>query len=206
MPCDATPFSARAVWELCCARTVAWHNEQTSAADGTFLPLVQLLHRQNFDLWHEEDKARAPAATSDVIADVKRRIDKLNQTRNNIVEQLDVAIQAWLQQARRRTADTATWNTETPGAAIDRLSILSLKLFHMEEQATRHDADAQHRTACAQKVRTMVQQRDDLVQALQWLLDALLDGRKVLKLYKQFKMYNDASLNPQIYGAAEKVE
>jgi hypothetical protein len=135
-----------------------------------------------------------------LIASVKHRIDKLNQERNDLIEKLDDALLDMLHQRGVASLAEMPWNSETPGSIIDRLSILSLKVFHMREQTERRDADMAHRDRCADRLRILEQQRADLTRALQILLDDLLAGRKQLKLYRQFKMYNDPSLNPAIYG------
>lgn len=182
-------------------RTNDWHLAEpfsVSPDDSEFFQLVEREHRYNFDLWHEEDHARAPNAADSQIAAVKRRIDKLNQQRHELIERLD----DWLLELFQKNgcADpTASWNTETPGAAIDRLSILALKIYHMAEEETRLDASATHHEHCAACRQTLEQQRSDLVLALQTLFDDLFEGRKVMKTYRQFKMYNDPDLNPEIY-------
>lgn len=186
------------------AYTHAWHTTDAVEYHIAFVELACKLHRQNFLLWHEEDKARAPDASDTRLATVKRGIDKLNQRRNDLIEQLDVAVQATLSAAATQSAEHADWNTETPGAALDRLSILTLKLYHMLEQTTRCDVDDVHRSMCCGKSDILCEQRNDLVVALQQLIDALVAGRRRMKLYKQFKMYNDAALNPQMYGASKR--
>jgi hypothetical protein len=183
------------------AWTEEWHVAPTPREEPTdFVALAREQHRRNFDLWHEEDTARAPEVPDALIASVKRRIDKLNQERNDHIEKLDDALLNLLQKRETISGSGAPWNTETPGSAIDRLSILSLKVFHMREQAQRRDADKAHRDRCEERLRILEQQRADLTHALQVLLDDLAAGRKQLKLYRQFKMYNDPSLNPAIYG------
>lgn len=161
--------------------------------------LVLLNHGYNFLLWHEEDKARDPKATAADIAAVKRAIDKLNQQRNDAVEKIDEHLIGALAEAGVRAADTAPLNTETPGSAMDRLSILSLKVFHMKEEAERKDADAAHREKAAGRLAILMQQRADLSGSLAALLDDLSAGRKRLRLYRQMKMYNDPTLNPVLY-------
>ncbi|MCZ7647199.1 MAG: DUF4254 domain-containing protein [Planctomycetota bacterium] len=182
--------------------TGEWH--QSAERPRPAAPLarvVQEQHIRNFDLWHEEDKARAPNADDRTIAEVKRRIDKLNQSRNDLIEQLDDYFFRMIVQRSSPDASGKPWNSETPGSCIDRLSILSLKVFHMNEQAERADADEAHRERCRVRAGVLTQQREDLATAMQQLLDDLMAGRKQMKLYRQFKMYNDPSLNPEIYGA-----
>jgi hypothetical protein len=163
--------------------------------------LVQFQHARNFDLWHEEDKARAPDAEDRTIAEVKRRIDRFNQERNDLIEQLDDILCGLLQREQVETQIEAPWNSETPGSCIDRLSILSLKIYHMREQEERADALPEHRASCQAKREVLERQQHDLATALQRLLDGLFSGTLQMKRYRQFKMYNDPSLNPAIYNA-----
>lgn len=182
--------------------TAEWH--QAAERPRPKSPLAVVVHEQhqrNYDLWHEEDKARAPNADDPTIAAVKRRIDKLNQHRNDLVEQLDDYFFRMIVQRHAPDASAQPWNTETPGSCIDKLSILSLKVFHMEEQSKRTDVDENHREKCRVRAEVLTRQRDDLTVAMQQLLDDLMSGRKQMKLYRQFKMYNDPTLNPEIYGA-----
>ena len=167
-----------------------------------FTALVLAQHLRNFRLWHVEDVARRRDVGSDVIADCKQRIDRLNQERNDRMERVDACLVALLapllpplpQGVRPRQ------NTESLGMAVDRLSILSLKIWHMAEQARRTDVDDAHRAACQAKLDVLRAQRDDLAQALVDLLDDFLAGTRRPKTYLQFKMYNDPALNPELYG------
>ena len=183
--------------------TTRWHLEHASEPKPNSILVETVLdqHRRNFDLWHEEDKARAPNATDAQITTVKRAIDKLNQERNDRVERLDEIILSICTHIHAKLVPNARWNTESPGTAIDRLSIMSLKVFHMKEQEERTDATADHREKCKTKRETLERQREDLAIALQELLDDLFAGRKQMKVYRQFKMYNDPTLNPAIYKA-----
>ncbi len=161
--------------------------------------LIREQHARNHRLWKQEDRARSPTASDGEVAEVKRRIDRLNQERNDLVEQIDARLLADLEAAGVAPAEDARWNSETPGAIIDRLSILALKLHHMGLQEERADADAEHRAACGRKRQVLAEQRDDLVQAMGELLTDLGAGRKRMKRYRQYKMYNDPTLNPEIY-------
>jgi hypothetical protein len=161
--------------------------------------LVLLNHAFNFQLWHEEDKARDPRASDTQIANVKRNIDKWNQQRNDAVERIDEFLVGALAQAGVTAAPDAPLNTETPGSAVDRLSILSLKVFHMREEAGRKDADAAHREKSAGRLAILLQQRADLSASLAALVKDIGAGRKRLKLYRQMKMYNDPTMNPVLY-------
>ena len=180
--------------------TRLWHESEDKVMPPTpFFRTIQFEHRRNFDLWHEEDKARSPGATPEQIGSYKRRIDKLNQERNDLIEQLDEGYLTMLVQRKVQAPPDAPWNTETPGSATDRLSIIALKIFHMREQEERTDATESHREKCHAKRLTLERQRADLAAALQILIDELFEGKKQMKLYRQFKMYNDPSLNPEIY-------
>lgn len=180
--------------------TALWHGDHDNRFPSTDMARrVWEQHRRNFDLWHEEDKARKPNATDAEIAAVKRKIDKLNQERNNLIETLDEAFLTMLVQRHVLAAPDAPWNSETPGSIIDRLSILSLKVYHMQEQEDRADASEEHREKCKAKRTTLENQRGDLTFALQVLINDLFAAKKKMKIYRQFKMYNDPNLNPEIY-------
>ena len=180
--------------------TQVWHGASAGKPVHPLMLIVQEEHRRNFDLWHEEDKARAPGATDSEIANVKRNIDRLNQQRNDLIEKTDEYFAADLS-AGKITADDAPWNTETPGSVVDRLSILSLKVYHMREQAERLDATKEHIQKSKHRLSVLTRQHEDLTRALQNLLDDLYAGRKAMKIYRQFKMYNDPDANPEIYKA-----
>ena len=185
--------SCQTIW------TQVWHGVGTENPSDPFFTLIQEEHRRNFNLWHEEDKARAPDATAAQIATVKRNIDKLNQERNDLIEKLDEYIFHELQAAKMKAKPAAPWNSETPGSVIDRLSILSLKVFHMREQSERLDVDPAHIQKSRDRLKVLTQQHADLTVALQNLLDDLYAGRKQMKIYRQFKMYNDPDTTPEIY-------
>ncbi len=183
--------------------TVAlWHTAPISNRYSGFLEIVCQQHAYNFQLWHEEDSARDPQADDSRIAAVKRAIDRLNQLRNDWIEKLDDYLTDLLDQARVQPSPTACQNTETPGSAIDRLSIMALRCFHYEEQLSRTDVDREHQIKVEQRLTICRQQRADLTASLQQLLDDLLGGRKRHRTYRQFKMYNDPTLNPYLYGGA----
>jgi len=187
--------SCQTIW------TQVWHGTGAGAPVDALISLVQDEHRRNFDLWHEEDKARAPDAVDAGIATVKRAIDKFNQQRNDLIERVDEHLATLLKGKGVNPPPLAQWNSETPGSAIDRLSILSLKVFHMREQAERLDAKPEHIQKCRERLNILTQQHHDLTAALQNLLDDLFAGRKQMKIYRQYKMYNDPDSNPAIYGA-----
>ena len=186
--------------------TVLWHESEPEepACSGehsleNLNCLVLAQHRHNFLLWHVEDTARRRDVPDSVIADCKRRVDALNQKRNDGMERVDQCLYHLL--VPFLPADAAPRrNTETVGMAIDRLSILALKIYHMEEQTRRSDAGPEHVRSCADKLRVLQRQRDDLCGAVLELITDYALGNKVIALYSQFKMYNDPSLNPELYA------
>jgi hypothetical protein len=178
-----------------------WHAHEIDNPYEGFLHLVCLQHQQNFRLWHQEDIARSPDVTSGDLAAVKRSIDKLNQQRNDLIERLDDSLVDELAIAGVQPWQGARLNTETPGSVVDRLSILALRLYHMEEQACRGDADDGHVAKAKARLEILHQQHRDLARSLGELLDDIFAGRKRLKVYRQFKMYNDPTMNPYLYAA-----
>lgn len=178
-----------------------WHSQPVDNPHRDFLHLVCEQHKYNFLLWHEEDLARSRDASDQQIAQVKRNIDQLNQKRNDWIERVDDALKRMLDERSIVPGAGAKWNTETPGATIDRLSILALRIYHMEEQAERTDAAPEHIARSQDKLAVLRTQHDDLTAALGELLSDLFAGRKRLKLYRQMKMYNDPTLNPYLYNA-----
>lgn len=182
------------------ASTVAkWHSEPIVNDFTGFLGLVCQQHIHNFELWHQEDIARSPDVGSEQIAEVKRRIDKFNQQRNDAIEKLDDAITEMLSDRFITAKADARQNTETPGSAIDRLSIMALRLYHYEEQIDRSDVDAAHVSRVAQRIEMCRDQQRDLSHGLRELVQDIFRGEKRHKTYRQMKMYNDASLNPFLY-------
>jgi hypothetical protein len=128
---------------------------------------------------------------------LKRRIDQSNQDRTDLVEQIDSYFRQYYSDVK--VLDNATINTESPAWAIDRLSILALKICHMKEQAERTDASEEHRQKCQAKLNVLLEQQVDLSTAIDQLLDDIQAGRKYMKVYRQMKMYNDPSTNPVLY-------
>jgi hypothetical protein len=160
---------------------------------------VRRQHRANFELWHIEDEARAPGASDAKLAEVKRGIDAANQRRNDLAEELDRGMLAWLE-SRGLPNPAAELNSESPGLMIDRLSILALKIYHTREEAGRADAPEGHAARNLERLAILEEQRGDLAACLDTLWRETLEGTRRFKLYRQLKMYNDPSLNPAIYG------
>ena len=148
--------------------------------------------------WHLEDIIRDPDIEPVRALEIKRRIDRSNQERTDLVERIDSYFLMLYRDVQPLPG--ATINTESPAWAVDRLSILALKIYHMREEADRTDADAEHIAACRRKLAVLTEQRADLSTALDQLLDDIAAGRKYMKVYRQMKMYNDPSLNPVLYG------
>lgn len=148
--------------------------------------------------WHLEDIIRDPNIDPVEALKIKRRIDRSNQVRTDMVEYIDSYMLDKYKDVK--PCAEARLNTETPAWAIDRLSILALKIYHMRQETLRDDVDDAHRDACRKKLDTLLTQQVDLSMAIEELLEDIEAGRKYMKTYKQMKMYNDPSLNPVLYG------
>lgn len=147
--------------------------------------------------WHFEDVIRDPHINPEDALVMKRRIDKSNQDRTDLVELID---SYFLDQYKDVTVlPDATINTESPAWAIDRLSILALKIYHMQQEVNRTDTTKEHHDKCQEKLNVLLEQRKDLSTAIEQLLEDIEAGRKYMKVYKQMKMYNDPELNPVLY-------
>jgi hypothetical protein len=198
-------LSADAIVELHDRQTRAWHQAAESAgespAHGVWLQAVSRQHRANFDLWHIEDEARSPGATDADLALVKRNIDRTNQLRNDLAEELDCSLLRWLE-AKQLPNTSAPLNSESPGLMIDRMSILALKIYHTREEAARTGAEQGHAERNLRRLSILETQRKDLAGCLDELWRETLAGTRQFKLYRQLKMYNDPSLNPAVYGKA----
>lgn len=147
--------------------------------------------------WHFEDIIRDPNINPEEALLLKRRIDKSNQDRTDLVEMIDSYFLDTYKDVK--PLENATINTESPAWAVDRLSILALKIYHMEEQTKRDDADEEHIAKCQNKLNVLIEQQKDLSSAIDQLIEDIEAGRKYMKVYKQMKMYNDPSTNPILY-------
>ena len=148
--------------------------------------------------WHLEDIIRDPEIDPREALELKRRIDRSNQVRTDMVEDIDT----WFRDQYKdvATLPEATINTESPAWALDRLSILALKIWHMREQAERTDASEEHIAKSRAKLTVLLEQREDLTSAIDTLLEDIAAGRKYMKVYRQMKLYNDPATNPVLYA------
>ncbi len=194
-------LAAESITDLHDRLTALWHAEPDAAPPqpDSFLFLVAGQHRANFDLWHIEDEARRPGATDSEIAAVKRSIDRINQLRNDLAEQLDETLLKHLA-AQGLPNNAAPLHSESPGLIVDRLSILALKIYHTREEAVRASAPDGHKQRNQVRLEVLAEQRADLAECLNCLWIETLAGTRRFKLYRQLKMYNDPALNPAIYG------
>ena len=174
------------------------HQLSNPYAEGTIDHLLYMKNWVDTVQWHLEDIIRDPRIDPVEALKIKRRIDKSNQDRTDLVEDIDTYFRDLYSNVK--PLDGATINTESPAWAIDRLSILALKIYHMRQEAERTDATAEHIAKCTAKLRVLLEQQVDLSTAIGQLLDDIAAGRKYMKVYRQMKMYNDPALNPVLYG------
>lgn len=197
-------LSAESIFELHDRLVEEWHHDTPASPESDpVLALVALQHQANFELWHIEDEARRPGASDAELADVKRRIDRTNQRRNDAVEELDRYLLTELA-ALGLPNPAAPLHSETPGLMIDRLSILALKIYHTREETCRNDSPPGHIERNCERLAILEEQRADLTACFDHLWIEILAGKRRFKLYRQLKMYNDPALNPAIYGKALK--
>jgi hypothetical protein len=178
-----------------------WHASETSEHNSPFLVLVLEQHGANYELWHLEDFARRRDMPDADIVSTKWRIDQVNQRRNDLIEAVDVFLLEALHHASANPPSDRL-HSETVGMIIDRLSILALKSYHTQQEIERCDASPEHRDRNRVRLATLLEQRGDLHRCLVTFWRELAEGRVAMKLYRQFKMYNDATLNPELYRNA----
>ena len=175
---------------------IQWKSLGIKYQHKEFYQLVEENHAFNFQLWHAEDRARRDDMGYEFVYQAKREIDTCNQLRNNRMEAMD----EWLLKALQpEKPEQCPVNSESPGMIIDRLSILSLKSYHMTLQTKRQDVSEEHRKTCAYKLETIHQQLEQLSLCLRQLLDEIQAKSRTFRIYHQFKMYNDPTLNPELY-------
>jgi hypothetical protein len=194
--------NANQIFEACIAEYhIEDHVDQNFENPHSKGTIEHLLYQKNWIdtvQWHVEDLIREPGIDADQGILYKRRIDQLNQYRTDTVEQIDDYFLLQFEAVELKA--NAKLNTESPAWAVDRLSILALKIYHMREQANRESLSVEKRVECQQKLDILLEQQVDLSQAIDELLDDLARGEKRMKVYRQMKMYNDPDLNPVLYG------
>jgi hypothetical protein len=176
---------------------VRWKAFGVQTQEQDLMAAVEANHRFNYQLWHAEDRARRQDMGDRYVVEAKREIDFCNQQRNNQMEKIDQYLIALLNPA---SYEHCKVHSETPGMMIDRLSILSLKIYHMDLQTSRDDVDAQHVQNCLQKLAQLKIQHQQLSVCLAQLLDEVQNHTRTFRVYHQHKMYNDPALNPELYA------
>ncbi len=176
---------------------IEWHNKLIEKEVEFPWKFIEENNKWNFCLWHEEDIARVVNIDLEKIVAAKRKIDKFNQERNNAMEKID----EWVLSQVKYSANLKDLplHSETPGMMIDRLSILGLKKYHMDEQAYRKDVDDKHKAMCYNKSKILYEQIFDLSTCLENVLFKIEQNQLQFKVYRQLKMYNDPNLNPELY-------
>ena len=178
-------------------KVIDWHVNLITVETELPWMFIEENMKWNFMLWHEEDIARIKDIDPLRIVEAKRNIDQYNQARNNAMEKIDEWILSFLESNRIKPGEKM--HSETPGMMIDRLAIMALKKYHMDEETQRKDVDQSHIEKCSSKVLVLNEQINDLSNALKLVISDLLESRLQFKVYRQFKMYNDPSLNPELY-------
>lgn len=192
--------------------TADWHSSEVAniyddgAKTESLISIACQQHIYNYLLWHEEDIARSKNVSDAEIAQVKRNIDVFNQNRNDWIERIDDWIADDLLATSVIVRPDAKLNTETPGSVFDRLSILSLRMYHLREQLEREGVDDSHIETVQKKLAICRLQHDELSQSLRELLEDIYAGAKRHRTYRQFKMYNDPTLNPYLYDPNKAFE
>jgi hypothetical protein len=179
--------------------TALWHRSPYENNYEGALAIACQQHRFNYELWHEEDIARSKEVSDAQIANVKRAIDRLNQQRNDWIEKLDDCLTQIIESRAIQVSPEARQNSETPGSIVDRMSIMALRIYHLGEQLERTDCDEAHLKKVSERLAICRLQRADLENCLKDLLQDIAAGAKRHRTYRQFKMYNDPSMNPYLY-------
>jgi Protein of unknown function (DUF4254) len=193
-------ISVQDILDLQNSKVEDWHVNFHLTRDSLPWKFIEENHQWNFSLWHEEDIARIKDIDPLRIMQAKRNIDVFNQARNNAMEKIDEWILNYLE--FNNIVSKGDLHSETPGMMIDRLSIMSLKRFHMNEETLRSDASTEHKANCRGKVLILDEQIRDLSICLENIISKLQTSEISFKVYRQMKMYNDPSLNPQLYKRA----
>lgn len=190
---------AQEVIDLQTSTVATWHSAPIENKYDGVLAIVCQQHQFNYQLWHQEDIARSPDCSASEIADVKRAIDRLNQLRNDWIERIDDWLSQYLADQNITASPQATQNSETPGSIVDRLSIIALRIYHLDEQLERPEIDSNQREKVETRVAICRVQQAELGVCLDQLLAEIFAGTKRHRTYRQFKMYNDPTMNPYLY-------
>ena len=201
-------LSAEAVVALQDRLTLLWHQPRSDRDpepeyNDPFTEAVAEQHLANFELWHIEDQTRVPRASDRQIAELKRGIDRTNQQRNDLMERCDALLLAALDPQGLPRAE-AELHSESPGLMLDRLSILALKCYHTRQEIERPNAPEGHAERNRERLVVLETQRTDLAGCLNRLWEQVIAGELRFKVYRQLKMYNDATLNPAVYSQLQK--
>jgi hypothetical protein len=183
---------------LSAAVNALYANEFKISEDRLLEKTMDLLLEANFTLWRYEDDARRTDVPDNVIAGLKRKIDRENQKRNDLIDTIDSILREDLEQKARVPGPSAPLNSETPGSLFDRLTILALRSRNLGKEILRKDADSAHIEKCSRMLEQVKERTIDLTKCLEELLNDYYSGRKKLKSYKQHKLYNDPKLNPSL--------
>lgn len=176
-----------------------WHeNAKLNPPDNELCKLMIEQHYTNYLMWHEEDKARIKDAKDSEIANVKRTIDRLNQHRNDLMDKIDVYLFHQLNQSDIQK--DLPFNSETISSICDKLSVLAIRIYHMDIEARREEAGIDHCDRCYERSLILKKQFDDSIICLEQILVSVTKGEMMLKVYEKFKMYNDPNLNPLLYS------
>ena len=202
-----SPFEGNRLIEWFSDLTQLWHNAAPVVSEDHDSPkgMTQWIHYNNFLLWHLEDDARRTDVPAEEIVKCKRAIDQHNQQRNDGIEKVDIWLDNVLKTSGIQPGDDVEINSETPGSIIDRMSILSLKIYHMREQSEREGVSEDHRKVARARLGVLEEQLRDLAKALDKLILDLRKANKRHKVYRQFKMYNDPNFNPAIYSSKKVI-
>lgn len=195
---DIDPLKIRALHHRYLENSAFFNDDSVKEKDDPFRVIAEN-HKYNVLLWETEDQARRVNVSDALIAQNKRDIDKYNQKRNDAIEQIDEIILSRIP-LDHCFAEDAWINSETAGSIIDRMSINSLKCFHMNKQVLREDVDDEHRASCAEKLKQLTMQGENLSYCFSNLLTSIEEGRGLYRIYRQFKMYNNPKLNPYLYS------
>ncbi|RPI01342.1 MAG: DUF4254 domain-containing protein [Calditrichaeota bacterium] len=197
-----SPFRGERLIEWFSDLTELWHDTAPIKPKDISSPhgLTQWMHYKNYEIWHLKDKMRRPDTPNEEVVECERLVDHYNRNRMKAIEQLDIWIENVLMNANIRPGHEIEVNSETPGSIIDRLSIVVLKIFHLQEHDNNSVSDSELKKQIELRLKILEEQKTDLAYALDKLLLDLRQAKKRHKVYRQFKIYNDPSFHPEEYN------